>query len=183
MTAPTLVTFVRLLLVPFIVWSILEEDYDWALGAVIAAGASDALDGYIARRFKLASELGAHLDAIADKALLVSLYVMLGFKLVLPSWLVILVVFRDVLIIGAVLLARLLKNPMQMTPHLLSKVNTLAQILLAVSVLAALAINGQVTGAFKLGYAAVGLLTAASGAVYFAAWMRHMTQYPQEPKS
>jgi cardiolipin synthase len=180
MNAPTAVTLLRILLVPFIVWATLEGDYDLAFGAVLAAGISDAVDGYLARRFNLKTDLGAHLDAIADKALLVSVYVTLGFMHVLPSWLVILVVTRDVLIVGAVILARLLRKPLTMAPHMLSKINTVAQIMLAVAVLGTLAFGGEVTGAFKLGYAGVALLTVLSGGVYLATWLRHVTQARQE---
>jgi cardiolipin synthase len=183
MNAPTAITLLRILLVPLIVWATLEGDYGLAFGALLVAGASDAVDGYLARRFNLKTDLGAHLDAVADKALLVSVYVTLGIMKVLPSWLVILVVSRDLLIIGAVVLARLLRRPLVMAPHLLSKVNTVAQILLAVSVLGMLAAVGEVTGAIRLGYAAVGLLTAASGAVYLMAWLRHVRHAKQEPEA
>lgn len=182
MNAPTAVTLLRILLVPFIVWATLEGAYDLAFGAVLAAGISDAVDGYLARRFNLKTDLGAHLDAVADKALLVSIYVTLGIMHILPSWLVILVVSRDVLIVGAVVLARLLRRPIAMAPHMLSKINTVAQILLVVAVLGMLALGGQVTDAMRLGYVAVGLLTAASGAIYLATWLRHVTHARQEPE-
>lgn len=176
MNVPTLVTLLRILLVPFIVWAMLEGAYDLAFGAVVAAGLSDALDGYLARRFNLTTDLGAHLDAIADKALLVSVYVTLGYLHVLPSWLVIIVVSRDLLIIGGVVLARLVQWPIAMAPNVLSKVNTVLQIVLAVAVLGMLALTGQVSAGLKLGYVAVAVLTVASGAVYLATWLRHMTR-------
>ena len=74
-------------------------------GCLSGPGASDALDGYIAKRFdRTRTRLGALLDPVADKALLASVYVALGLAGLLPNWLVILVVFRDVMIIGGFLL-------------------------------------------------------------------------------
>ena len=78
----------------------------------ILAGLSDAADGFIAKRFNAVSELGAYLDPVADKALLVSVFVTLGFKGLLPAWLIVLVVSRDLFIIGGMLLAYVLSNPM-----------------------------------------------------------------------
>src|SRR4030095_11156283 len=97
----------------------------------LLAGLSDAADGYIAKRYGWRSELGAYLDPIADKALLVSIYVTLGFAGHLPAWLVSAVVSRDILIIGAFLLSWVLSRPVPIQPLLISKVNTLFQILLA----------------------------------------------------
>ena len=77
------------------------------------------------------TELGAYLDPIADKALLVSIYVTLGFAGHLPAWLVIAVVSRDILIVGAVLLSWMLSRPMSLHPILISKANTFSQIVLA----------------------------------------------------
>lgn len=183
MNAPTAITIVRLLLVPFIVWCLSEGAFDLAFGGLVVAGISDAVDGYLARKLNMKTELGAHLDAVADKALLVSIYVSLAFLKLLPSWLVILVVSRDLLIVGAVVLSRLLRRPLVMAPHMLSKVNTVAQIVLAVAVLGAMALglHPQVAASLQVGYIVVGLLTLASGAVYLGLWMRHMAQGKQEP--
>jgi cardiolipin synthase (CMP-forming) len=181
MNAPTAITIIRILLVPFIVWCLLEQQFDLAFGALVAAGISDGLDGYLARRFNRTTDFGAHLDAIADKALLVSIYVTLGFLKLMPSWLVILVVSRDLLIIAAVVLCWLLGRPLVMAPHMLSKVNTVAQIVLAVTVLGLMALDVHVARLLQFGYAAVGMLTLASGAVYMSLWMRHMAHGRQEP--
>src|ERR1051326_9618384 len=87
------------------VWAIMNW---WMLAAFLlflAAGVSDAIDGYLAKRFAMTSDLGAYLDPLADKALIVSIYVTLGVSGEIPVWLVILVVSRDIMIVGAVLLA------------------------------------------------------------------------------
>ncbi len=127
---PNLITIGRILLVPVTVWLIINHQYLLALLAFLAAGISDGVDGYIARRFNQRSELGAYLDPIADKALLVSIYVSLAILEVLPTWLAIIVVTRDVLIVGAVVLAWVMGRPLDMKPLWISKVNTVAQIVL-----------------------------------------------------
>src|SRR5687767_13926503 len=102
----------------------------------VIAGLSDAADGFIAKRFGATSVLGAYLDPIADKSLLVSVFVTLGFKGALPAWLIVLVVSRDLFIIGGVILSYILANPMAVRPLMVSKLNTAAQILLIALVLA-----------------------------------------------
>ena len=97
---PNLITLARLLAVPLAVWLILDERYALAFWVFVGAGISDALDGYIAKRFDSRTRLGALLDPAADKALLAGVYVTLAIAGQLPDWLVFLVVFRDVLIIG-----------------------------------------------------------------------------------
>src|SRR5690606_16869004 len=99
MSLPNIITIARILLVPITVWLLVSEEYLIGFLAFITAGASDGIDGYVARRYNLKTELGAYLDPLADKALLVSIYVTLGFQRDLPAWLVILVVSRDVLIV------------------------------------------------------------------------------------
>src|SRR5215475_6023942 len=105
----------------------------------LAAGVSDAVDGFLAKHFGMTSELGAHLDPLADKALIVSIYVALGIVEAVPRWLVILVVSRDILIVGGVMLAWFLDKPITMRPVLVSKLNTVAQIIFACLVLGSLA--------------------------------------------
>src|SRR5437762_7574935 len=101
---PNLITLARLLSVPVTVWLIVDERYGAAFWLFIGAGVSDALDGFIAKRFDRRTRLGALLDPAADKVLLVSVYVTLGIAGQLWAWLVVLVVFRDVMIIGGFLL-------------------------------------------------------------------------------
>ena len=102
----------------------------------VLAGVSDAVDGYLAKRFDWRSELGAYLDPLADKLLIVSIFIALGVRGELPLWLVIAVVSRDILIVAAVLLAWLLDLPVRIKPLAVSKANTVAQIVLAATVLA-----------------------------------------------
>jgi len=179
MTWPNIITIARILLVPVTVWLIISEAYGFAFLAFVAAGVSDAVDGYLARRLNLRSELGAYLDPIADKALLVSIYVTLGFLKMFPAWLVIAVVSRDVLIVSAVILSWLMERPVKVKPLMISKVNTAAQIILAVAVLAAAALKHDFGWLSAWGAITVGLLTAVSGGSYLLAWMRHMADHQQ----
>lgn len=177
MTIPNLITLVRFLLVPAVIFALLKEEVDWAFAGFVAAGISDGLDGFIARHFDQRSELGAYIDPIADKLLLVSVFVVLGYMQHLPLWLVIAAVSRDGLIVGGVVLATIMGNPVAMKPLFVSKANTLVQILLAALVLASLSF------AFSLGaiYTALiylsALLTVASGAAYLVSWIKHMGGY------
>ncbi len=99
-------------MVPVVVWAIASRQMQVAFLLFLAAGVSDAVDGFLAKRFNMASELGAHLDPLADKTLIVSIYVALGITDAIPRWIVILVVSRDILIIGGVMLAWFLGEPM-----------------------------------------------------------------------
>jgi cardiolipin synthase len=125
---PNLITLGRLLSVPVAIWLVLSGALAAAFWLFVAAGLSDAVDGFIAKRFDQRTALGALLDPVADKTLLVSMYVTLGMAQRLPTWLVILVVFRDALIVGGFLLVSALGQPMRWEPLLISKLNTALQI-------------------------------------------------------
>lgn len=176
MNIPNLITIGRILLVPLTVWLIISEAFGFAWLAFVAAGVSDGVDGYLARRLNQRSELGAYLDPLADKALMVSIYVSLGFLKLLPAWLVILVVSRDILIVGAVILAWVIGKPMPVVPLMVSKVNTAAQIVFAALVLGVLALGVQLDAALMAMMVIVAVLTAASGALYLREWVRHMSK-------
>jgi cardiolipin synthase len=171
---PNIITIARLLMVPVVVWAIASEQMQIAFLLFVAAGISDAVDGFLAKRFNMASELGAHLDPLADKALIVSIYVALGITEAVPRWLVILVVSRDILIIGGVMLAWFLGKPMTVRPVLVSKLNTAAQILFVCLVLASLGFGFQARLLTTAVLALVTVLTLLSMAVYVRDWVRHM---------
>lgn len=168
---PNAISVVRLLAVPLMVWLIVSGRMDAAFWLFVAAGISDGVDGFIAKRFHAESELGRYLDPIADKTMLVCIYVTLGLEGQLSVWLVILVVFRDALIVGGTLLSQLLDHPLAVRPLYISKVNTVTQIVLAAVVLAEL---GPATPDFPLVVALEYLVagtTAASGSVYLLRWL------------
>ena len=141
MNIPNLITLGRILLVPVVVWAIASGAMWIAFVLFLAAGVSDAVDGFLAKRFDMTTELGAYLDPLADKALIVSIYLTLGINGLIPRWLVILVVSRDILIVGGIMLSWLVGNPLKIKPLLVSKLNTVAQIVFACVVLGSLGFN------------------------------------------
>lgn len=164
---PNAITFARLCAVPMAVWLVLHHDFLAAFWLFAAAGASDGVDGWLARR-RGPTYVGALLDPVADKALLVAMYVMLAVVHVLPDWLAIMVVFRDVLIVGGVLVLTLLGQPPAIRPLFVSKLNTLLQIVL---VAAALLMAGSGIGDAWLLTGLIWLVAAstlASGIAYIA---------------
>ena len=173
---PNFVTLARMLMTPLAVMMIISQRFLPAFLIFILAGVSDAIDGFIAKRFDLRTELGAYLDPLADKALLISIYVSLAIYAGLPAWIAITVVSRDVMILMAVLVSWLLDKPVEIRPVWVSKLNTVAQITLA---------------GFALGVRAYGLdqpllqtslewtvaaTTLASGGFYIAQWLDHMSR-------
>lgn len=136
MTWPNFITLGRIFSVPLIVWLILTGDYRQAFWITLIAGLSDILDGLLARTLKVYSLLGAYLDPFADKLLLLGAFIALSVKFLIPLWLVILVVFRDILILGGVILLWGMKKKFQIKPLMISKVNTFFQITIVVAVLA-----------------------------------------------
>jgi cardiolipin synthase (CMP-forming) len=171
---PNLITVVRLLLVPATVALLVNERWGPAFAAFLVAGVSDAVDGFLARRFDCRTELGAHLDPLADKALLVSIYVWLAIDGVMPATIAILVVSRDVMIVGAVVMSWVLNQPMKISPLWVSKANTAAQIAFAALALGERAIDVRFDMARETLLWCVAALTIASTAAYLQRWLRHM---------
>lgn len=180
---PNVISLARVMLVPIVFWLVVSGELQFAFIIFVVAGVSDAVDGYLAKRFGWQTELGAYLDPIADKLLIVTIFVALGVKGALPSWLVIAVVSRDVLIVIGIVLTWLLGRPARIQPLAVSKANTLAQIVLAATVLA--------DDGFALGLDlprtvlvwVTGALTVASLAAYIRAWHRHMSGLPASPEA
>jgi cardiolipin synthase len=171
---PNTVTVGRILLVPFVVWAIIAGEHQLAFWLFVAAGVSDAVDGFLAKRLGAQSEFGAYLDPLADKALLMSIYITLGIAGHLPLWVVIAVVSRDIMILGAIVVSWLVGKPLDIHPLVVSKLNTLAQILLATFVLAADAFMFNTSPILEGLLATVGVLTLLSAGAYLYSWMRHM---------
>lgn len=169
---PNLITLSRLMSVPLMIWLIVGHEFGVACVVFIVAGLSDALDGFIAKRFDCRTRLGALLDPVADKALLSSVFLSLGIEELLPTWLVILVVFRDVTIIGGFVLLQALMAPRNFDPLYISKLNTLVQIALVGWVLGRLGLgfgDGLLTEILVILTAVTTLL---SGLSYLVRWAR-----------
>lgn len=177
---PNVITLGRVILIPVIFWLLVSGNTRIAFIAFVCAGISDAIDGFLAKRLDLRTELGGYLDPLADKLLIASIYIALGVLSALPSWLVIAVVSRDILIVLGVMLAWLIGHPLTMDPAWISKMNTVFQIVLAATVLADL---GFGLGLDKVRVVLVwttGALTLLSLATYVQTWLRHMTGYESE---
>jgi cardiolipin synthase len=129
LTLPNIITFGRLCAVPLAFWLVLERRLDLAFVLFVVAGLSDAVDGWLARRWG-GNAIGALLDPVADKALLVTMYVTMAAVGALPDWLAILVVFRDLVIVGGVIVLGVLGQPVTIRPLYVSKLNTVFQITL-----------------------------------------------------
>jgi cardiolipin synthase len=164
----------RILLVPVVVWAIYTGYTLLAFVLFLVAGLSDAVDGYLAKRFHMTSELGAYLDPLADKTLIVSIYVTLGIAGNIPGWLVILVVSRDIMIVGAVMLSWLLGSPLKVKPLVISKLNTAAQIVFACVLLGSLGFDVEAGPVITVLMVIVAALTLWSIAAYLVGWVRHM---------
>ena len=168
---PNLITLARLLSVPLAIWLIFDGRYGAAFWVFIGAGVSDALDGYIAKRFDRRTRLGALLDPTADKALLAGVYVSLWLVGQLPGWLVGLVVLRDFLIVVGFVLIQTTAAPKRFDPLSISKLNTLVQLSLIGFVLAqGLGIEAEPVKWLLIATAAV--TTVLSGLSYLARWAR-----------
>jgi cardiolipin synthase (CMP-forming) len=163
--------------VPVIFWLLLNDHPQIAFFVFLAAGVSDAVDGYLAKRFKWTSELGAYLDPLADKILIVSIYIALAVSAQIPLWLVIAVVSRDILILLAVVLSWLVERPFVIRPLSVSKINTAAQLILATTVLGDNAFGLGLGVAREVLVWVTGVSTVLSLAAYLRLWVRHMTGY------
>jgi cardiolipin synthase len=181
LSIPNLITLGRILLVPVVVWAITAGEMRVAFILFLAAGISDAVDGFLAKRFGMSTELGAYLDPLADKAMLVSIYVALGITEAIPRWLVILVVSRDIMIVSAVILSWVVDKPVPLRPLMVSKLNTVAQIALACVVMAALGFQLDADIAVIVLTALVTILTLLSVGFYLAEWVRHMNAAEKRP--
>lgn len=167
---PNLITLARLALTPAFVLVLNDRNYVAAFLLFVVAGVSDGLDGLIAKRFHFETRLGAILDPAADKILLVSAYVMLTVLGHLPVWLVIVVAFRDLLIVGGYVVYTSMYGPVHMRPSTLSKLNTFMQIALVVGVLLEQATGSYYPVAIRLLGYAVFATTVTSGGHYLWTW-------------
>ncbi len=179
MNIPTLITLARILAVPVTVWLIAAGDLAPAFVLFVLAGITDGIDGYLARRWNQRTTLGAYLDAIADKALLVSIYVTLAITGDIPRWLAIAVVSRDVMIVGAVILSWVLSHPVKIRPLFVSKANTALQIVFAAMVLGLGGLDLAEPALVFWGAVAVAALTVASAGAYLVQWVRHMAGFEE----
>lgn len=135
MNLPNFLSFLRIFSVPLFIWLVMERYAVEALWLFGLAGLTDALDGFIAKRFNMETELGRYLDPLADKLLLLAGFVTLTVLGLLPFWLTLLVVTRDVVIVGGALLYQVMTGLLEIRPVWISKLNTVSQMVLLLLVL------------------------------------------------
>ncbi|HWU51747.1 MAG TPA: CDP-alcohol phosphatidyltransferase family protein [Tahibacter sp.] len=168
---PNLLTVLRMLLTVPLAWLLRDGRYDAALLIALIAGFSDALDGYLAKRFSWQSRLGGLLDPVADKLLLVVCFVGLAEVGALPWWLALLVIGRDAVIVAGAIAYHNLVGPLTAEPSRLSKLTTALQILLILAVLLHLSRFAEWPQWFNVGLlTAVAAATLGSGIDYVVRW-------------
>lgn len=164
---PSLLTLTRLAASPFLVWLVLKGEYRAALGLVLFAGLTDWFDGFAARRLGVAGRFGMVLDPLADKTMLVTLFLVMGVARLLPAWLVGLVIGRDFVIATGALLLRVFRDVRRFPPSLSGKVSTFFQIVLVLLVLVYAAFpNRFFLWLGLIALALVALFTTVSGIGY-----------------
>ncbi len=129
---PNVISLLRLLLIIPILWFLLRERYELALILFVIAGLSDALDGYLARKYHWGSHIGGWLDPLADKAMQVSVYIGLTWLQLIPVWLLLTVILRDLIIVAGGVYYYYAVEKVNAAPSFISKLNTLMQILLVI---------------------------------------------------
>ena len=167
---PNILSIARIGLVPWLLVLLQAQQFTLSLVVFVVAGITDGLDGFIAKRFNAQTNLGAILDPLADKALLVSAYVMLSIMELVPFWLMVVVVFRDVVIVGGYLIMRLSFDSIEMRPLLISKANTFIQIAFIILVLVSLLGGLDQSGLMTVLAYLVLLTSVTSGSAYVYIW-------------
>jgi len=180
MNFPNLITIFRLLLTPYIVWLILSEKYLLGFLCFIISGISDGLDGFLAKKFNQKTLLGSYLDPIADKFLIMSSIVLLGYNGFVPIWLVIIIVSRDIAILGAVIISWMLNTNLKIEPLIISKFNTFFQIFY-IALIFIIILNNRYfisfqSTLFELTTYLIALLTVVSWLSYLRVWLFNMSE-------
>ena len=172
---PNILSLVRMLFIPFILWLILSNYFLLSAIVVSFVGLTDYLDGYIARKYSYESLIGFYLDSVADKMLVISIYLILGFKFLLPLNLIILIIFREVLILGSYLFGLALEIKHNIRPVFISKLNTFFLILLIILVCLCSVTQDElfIFNIIKnLLIAIVAFTTIASSLIYIIVWTK-----------
>ena len=170
--APNILSALRLVAAPIAAVLVLDGIDVAALCVFVFAGLSDALDGYLAKRFALTSRFGAWLDPAADKLLMLASFVTLTMVGAVPLWLTVLVIGRDVAIVLGVGLARLLAAPLQIEPLTIGKASTVVQVAYVALVLLRLAADLSVPRLILAGSVAVAVFTLLSFFAYAKVWLQ-----------
>ena len=168
---PNVITSMRILCVPCLIWMLFQHQFERSLLLVLFMGISDALDGFLARCFDWKTTLGAYLDPIADKVMLLSAFVVFAVLGWVPWWLAAIIVARDVVLLIGAVSYHLVTRQLQMEPLAISKINTFAQIVLAVSLIYT-QVNAMHPQLLNVFMTVVVCTTVASGMQYVIEWYR-----------
>lgn len=179
---PNLISAFRIVLVIPVIYMLLQQQFLYALILFAIAGISDAVDGYIARRFNWMTRLGGILDPLADKLLQVCCYITLAFIALIPVWLVIVVVLRDVIIVAGGMLYHYRFERFHAEPMLISKINTFMQIMLVILVVFNAAFNALPEAVLDILILSVLMTTVISGVSYIVIWGRRAWAIHQQRK-
>ena len=181
---PNTITCIRIALVPVLVWAMREDDFRLAFWIALAAGASDALDGWLAKRFGWHTRLGGLLDPIADKLLLAACVIGLWSAGAIPTWLLALVVGRDLVIVSGALAYQGFIGPVEAQPSQLSKITTALQIAFVLGALLVLAWDVPLPRlAWQMVQWIVAAFTLMSGVDYVWVWSRRAREAHSAEKS
>lgn len=167
---PNALTFLRILLIAPFAAALMAKEYRFALVIFFLASATDAFDGFLARHYNWRTRLGAIADPLADKALLITTYLMLAITGVLPAWLFWLVLGRDLLIVCGGLAFHYGVGRFELQPSLPGKLNTLIQILVALAIIILLADLPMQPWVMDVGILLVAASAIFSGAHYIGVW-------------
>ena len=174
---PNVITVMRIILIAPIVWLLLEDDFTTALVLFAVAGISDAIDGFLARHFNWQSWWGSVLDPLADKLLQVSCYITLAWMGHIPVWLVVVIVSRDVVIVAGALVYHHSVKLFEAQPSLISKFNTLVQIVLVLLVVLHVGVYAVPEIVIDVMIGVVLVTTVYSGLDYAIRWGRRAIQH------
>lgn len=178
---PNIITSLRIALALPIVWSLWQGHYPLVLLLLFMAGISDGLDGWLARRYGWQSAFGAYLDPLADKILMVATYFTVALTGLLPWWLVVVVVMRDLVIVTGAISYRGVTKHLEMQPLFISKVNTFMQIVLVLSVIINAGVYDLPTLLLSVLIGIVLVTTVSSGIAYVWLWSRKTMVYKRMP--
>ncbi len=179
MNIPNAITLIRVVLIPFFIDLMIYDYYQPALIVFIAACLTDALDGLIARLTNTKTSLGAFLDPVADKLLIVSSFITLAILQLLPIWFVIIVVSRDIILAFGSFVITITGHRLTIRPSVYGKITTVLQLISVVLTLALVA-YGMHTGYLKVAYLLSAIMTVVSGVQYVLRGMKLMSS-PSSP--
>ena len=169
---PNAISILRIALIPPILLLLLNGEFGWALALFFVAGFSDGLDGYLAVRFNWSSRLGGLLDPTADKLLITGLFITLAYMGQIPIWLAVIVILRDLVIVGGAVAYNFIVKPVPGEPTRISKLNTALQMLFVLFVLSRAGFDWPADITITVLGAAILVTVVISGVDYVLQWSR-----------